>query len=104
MANYLLVYHGGGMPETPEEGAKVMKAWTDWFGTLGAAVVDGGNPVSRVKTIAANGSVSDGGVNPSTGYSVLKADSLDAAVAMAKGCPVLSGGASIEVAETFEAM
>jgi hypothetical protein len=35
---------------------------------------------------------------------VLKADNLDAAVAMAKGCPVLSGGASIEVAETFEAM
>jgi hypothetical protein len=67
-------------------------------------VVDGGNPVSQVKTIAANGSVSDGGVNPSTGYSVLKADNLDAAVAMAKGCPVLSGGASIEVAETFEAM
>ena len=104
MANYLLVYHGGGMPGTPEEGAKVMKAWTDWFGTLGAAVVDGGNPVSQVKTIAANGSVSDGGVNPSTGYSVLKADSLDAAVAMAKGCPVLAGGASVEVAETFEAM
>jgi hypothetical protein len=92
------------MPETPEEGAKVMKAWTDWFGVLGQAVVDGGNPVSQVRTIAANGSVSDGGVNPSTGYSVIKADSLDAAVALAKGCPVLAGGASVEVAETFEAM
>ncbi|MDO8483822.1 MAG: hypothetical protein Q7S35_02615 [Candidatus Limnocylindrales bacterium] len=104
MANYLLVYHGGGMPESPEEGAKVMKAWTDWFGTLGGALVDGGNPVSQVKTIAANGSVSNGGTNPSTGYSVIKADNLDAAVALAKGCPVLHAGASIEVAETFEAM
>ena len=104
MANYLLVYHGGGMPESPEEGAKVMKAWTDWFGVLGEALVDGGNPVSRVKTIAANGSISDGGVNPSSGYSVIKADSLDAAVNLAKGCPVLAGGASIEVAETFAAM
>jgi hypothetical protein len=81
-----------------------MKAWTDWFGSLGEAVVDGGNPVSQVRTIAADGSVSDGGVNPSTGYSVLKADSLDAAVALAKGCPVLAGGASVEVAETFNAM
>lgn len=104
MANYLLVFHGGSMPDSPEEGAKVMQAWTDWFGVLGDKLVDAGNPVSRVKTIAANGSVSDGGTNPSTGYSVIKADSLDSAVALAKGCPVLSGGASVEVAETFEVM
>ena len=104
MANYLLVYHGGRMPESPEEGAKIMQAWTDWFGVLGGALVDGGNPVSQVRTIASNGSVSNGGVNPSSGYSVIKADSLDAAVALAKGCQVLGGGASIEVAETFAAM
>jgi len=104
MANYLLVFHGGSMPESPEEGAKVMKAWTDWFGVLGGALVDGGNPVSQVRTIASNGSVSDGGANPSSGYSVIKADNLDAAVALAKGCPVLAGGASIEVAETFAVM
>jgi hypothetical protein len=104
MANYLLVYHGGGMPASPEEGAKIMKAWTDWFGVLGDKLVDGGNPVSQVKTIASNGSVSDGGTNPSSGYSVIKADNLDAAVALAKGCPVLGGGASVEVAETFAAM
>lgn len=102
MANYLLVYHGGSMPESPEAGAKVKQAWTDWFGVLGDKLVDGGNPVSHVKTIASSGAVSDGGVNPSTGYSVIKADSLDAAVALAKGCPLLgSGGGSVEVAETF---
>ena len=104
MANYLLVYHGGRMPESPEEGAKVTKAWTDWFGVLGSAVVDGGNPVSQVKTIHADGSVTDGGTNPASGYSVIKADSLDQAVKLATGCPVLAGGASVEVAETFEAM
>lgn len=104
MANYLLVFHGGSMPETQEEGAKIMQAWTDWFGTLGDALIDGGNPVSNVKTIASNGSVTDGGTNPSTGYSIIKADSLDAAVALAKGCPVLQGGASVEVAETSPVM
>ena len=104
MANYLLVFHGGSMPETQEEGVKIMQAWTDWFGTLGDAVIDQGNPVSKVKTIAANGSVSDGGVNPSSGYTIIKADNLDAAVAAAKGCPVLAGGASVEVAETFAVM
>jgi hypothetical protein len=104
MANYLLVFHGGAMPQTPEENAKVMQAWTDWFGVLGDKLVDAGNPVSQVKTIASNGSVSDGGVNPSSGYSVIKADNLDAAVSLAKGCPVLQGGASVEVAETFNVM
>jgi hypothetical protein len=62
------------------------------------------NPVSQTRTIASNGSVSDGASNPSTGYSVIKADNLDQAVALAKGCPVLHGGASVEVAETFAAM
>ena len=103
MANYVLVYHGGGMPETPEEGAKIMQAWNVWFGELGDSLVDGGNPASATKTIAADGSVSDDASGPS-GYSILKADSLDAAVALAKGCPVLQGGASIQVVETFNAM
>lgn len=101
MANYLLVYHGGSMPESPEAGQKAMQAWTDWFERLGDALVDGGNPVSEVRTIANNGTVSVGGINPSSGYSVIKADSLDAAVALAKGCPLLNGGGgSVEVAET----
>ena len=104
MANFLLVFHGGSMPEGQEEGAKVMQAWTDWFGVLGDAVVDPGNPVSNVRTIASDGTVSEGGTNPSSGYSVIKADSLDAAVEAAKGCPVLAGGASVEVAETFSVM
>ena len=59
MANYLLVFHGGSMPEGEEEGAKVMQEWTDWFGVLGDKVVDQGNPVSQVRTIAPDGSVSE---------------------------------------------
>ena len=30
MAKYLFVYHGGSMPESEEEGAKVMEAWGLW--------------------------------------------------------------------------
>ena len=103
VANYVLLFHGGSMPETQEEGAKVMEAWTDWFAALGDKLVDGGNPASKSRTIAANGSVSDDATGP-TGYSIIKADSLDAAVALAKGCPVLGGGASVQVVETFAVM
>ena len=93
------------MPETQEEQAKVMAAWGKWFGELGDAVVDGGNPVGQARTIGKGGAVADGGgANPASGYSVIKADGMDAAVAKAKGCPVLLGGGTIEVCETFEAM
>jgi len=105
MANYLLVYHGGGMPEDEAAGQKVMAAWMAWFEKLGAAVVDGGNPVGASVTIASNGSTSEGGgANPATGYSVVQADSLAAATELAKGCPILTSGGSIEVGETFNAM
>ena len=104
MANYLLAYRGGGMPESEEEQQKTMAAWGAWFGQMGEAVVDGGNPCAASKTVAGNGSVSDGAPSALTGYSVIKADSLDAAVAMAKGCPLLATGGSVDVYETFDAM
>jgi hypothetical protein len=103
MSNYLLLYHGGAMPETQEEQAQVMQAWTQWFGSLDGKVIDQGNPSGPSKTIAASGSVSTDTTGPS-GYSIIKADSLDAAVALAKGCPVLHGGASVQVVETFDVM
>ncbi|MBI4920983.1 MAG: hypothetical protein HY834_04490 [Devosia nanyangense] len=100
MSKYLLSYHGGGMPATPEEGEKVMAAWNSWMGGLGKALVDGGNPTGPSRTIAASGTVSDGGgANPTTGYSILEAANLDAAVKASQGCPILASGGSIEVAE-----
>ena len=83
-----------------------MAAWNDWMHSLGGDLKDGGNPFTpQAKSIAADGSVSDGPAGtPASGYSILKADSLDDAVAKAKGCPVLQGGASISVYETFAVM
>jgi hypothetical protein len=83
-----------------------MQAWGAWYGGLGSAVVDGGNPFTpSAKSIASDGTVSDGPVGArATGYSILAADSLDAAVEMARGCPVLQGGGQISVYETFPVM
>jgi YCII-related domain len=104
MAKYLLLYSGGSMPETEAEQAEVMKAWDSWFHELGGALADGGNPFSPAATkIASDGSTSDA-AGQASGYSIIEADSLDAATAMAKGCPVLQGGAAITVFETFNVM
>lgn len=101
MTNYLLVYRGGGMPESEEEGQRVMAQWGQWYESMGAALVDGGNPVGASKTIGANGSVSDS-ANPVSGYTIISAGDMDAAVEMAKGCPILQSGGSVEVGETFQ--
>ncbi len=106
MAKYLLLYSGGSMPETEAEQGAVMQAWGAWYGGLGSAVVDGGNPFTpSAKTISSDGSVTDGaGDSTDSGYSIIAANSLDEAVEMAKGCPVLQGGAKITVYETFDVM
>jgi hypothetical protein len=106
MANFVLLYSGGGMPGSEAERAAVTQAWVAWFGKLGNAVVDEGNPFTpTAKTIAGDGRVSDGPVGTmATGYSIVKADSLSAALDMAKSCPELSGGGKISVYETFPAM
>ena len=106
MPNYLLSYHGGSMPETEEAGAAVMAAWGAWMAAVGDAMVDLGNPVGHTVTVGSDGSTSDGGgANPVTGYSIIKADNLDAALALVAGCPILASyGGSVEVGETFDAM
>ncbi len=101
MPKYVFAYHGGKKPETPEEGAEVMAAWGAWFETLGDAVVDGGGPVGTSRTVTSGGVADDGGANPLSGYSVINADSMDAAVTMAKGCPILDAG-SVEVSEVMD--
>ena len=106
MANYLLACHGSGAIAQDEAARnQIIAQWGKWLQDLSPALVDGGNPVMRAKTLSRKGGVSEaGGQNPVSGYSLIKADSLDAAVKLARGCPVLQSCGSIEVAETFNAM
>jgi len=103
MTKYLFVYHGGKQAESEAELAEVLDAWGAWFGSMGAAVIDGGNPVGKSSTIGSDGSVAEnGGSNPTSGYSLIEAADLDDAVAKGRGCPILSSGGSIELAEVID--
>lgn len=105
MAKYLFAYHGGNHPETEEEVAQVMEAWNQWLQGLGDKLIDGGNPVGLSSTVYSDHTVSDnGGSNPVSGYSFVQADSDDDAQEMAKGCPILDAGGSVEVAEVIDLM
>jgi hypothetical protein len=101
MPDYIFAYHGGKKPESPEEGAKLMAKWQAWIADLGDTMVNPGTPLGKSRTVSAGGVADDGGSNPIMGYSVVKADGIDAAVEIAKGCPFLEMG-TIEVAEMME--
>ena len=102
MSKYVYAYKGGGMAATEEERDAAMAAWGAWFQELGGAVVEIGNPFGSSRSIAADGTISNGGAAPLTGYSSIAADSLDAAVALAKDCPIFASGGSVDVYEAIE--
>jgi hypothetical protein len=103
MPDFIFAYHGGKMPDTPEEGAKAMAEWEVWFGKLGDAIVNPGNPVGMSKTVSATGVADDGGANPLSGFTIVRAANIDAAVKMAKGCPMIANGSgTVEVAPIVE--
>jgi hypothetical protein len=102
MANYVFVYSGGkGVSSDAAEREAQYAQWGQWFGELGSAVVDGGAATGAAKTVGAGGSVSDGGSRGLSGYSIIAADSIDSAVALAKGCPVLGIGGAVDVYEAI---
>jgi hypothetical protein len=104
MAKFVFAYTGGpGMAPTPEEGQAIMAAWGQWFGQIGQSLVDPGAPCGASKAVKPGGAVGATAAGLS-GYSIVNAASLDAAVELAKGCPVLSNGGTVEVYETIDVM
>jgi hypothetical protein len=102
LAKYMFAYSGGkGVAEDETERNAQYARWGQWFGALGAAVVDGGAAIGTARAVGPGGSVSEGGSRGLTGYSVVSADSLDAAVELAKGCPVLEIGGAVDVHEAI---
>ena len=98
----MFAYSGGnGVAGDEAERDAQMAKWGQWFGRLGSAVVDGGAPTGTAKTVGSGGSVSDGGSRGLTGYSIVSADSLNSAVELAKGCPVLEVGGAVDVYEAI---
>jgi hypothetical protein len=103
MSKYLLLYRGPATPMedfTPEQSAEQMKAWGDWMGRVGSAMVDGGAPFGQ------RTAVGDDGTSPApsdqNGYTIVEADSLEGARALTDGHPFLSEGKGRFTVEIFE--
>ena len=109
MKDFLLVYRNdyNSVPKaSPEEAQAITKKWMDWIGGIASEgkLSNQGSPLgSAGKVVKPNNVVTDG---PYTeikeligGYSIVKAESLEEAAAIAKGCPIFESGGNVEVRE-----
>jgi hypothetical protein len=79
------------------EGEASMKIWKSWFGKLGGAVVEPGNPFGGSKTVTSTGIQDGTSGNVSNGYSILQAADLGAAAKLVKDCPILGEGGKVHL-------
>ncbi|MGC4102459.1 YciI family protein [Ferruginibacter sp.] len=112
MKDFLLIYRTDENTmkaislRSPEEMQTNMNRWMDWIGGIAAQnkLTDRGNRLTpQGKVVKTNNVVTDG---PYTeikefivGYSIVKAASIEEAAELAKGCPVLAIGGTVEVRE-----
>ncbi len=84
---------------TPEQRQKGMEAWMKWMGDNKASLVEGGAPLGKTKRVDVKGASDT--KNNIGGYSVVQADSADAATKIiGKNHPHLQmPGAWVEVIE-----
>ena len=109
---YMLLFRGNDWYKglSPEEMQKISSQWMAWFERLtaeGKAIA--GNPLEKEGKIVSgkNGRVvADGPFAESKeaigGYFLLRVDTLEEAVAIAKGCPGLAYGSVVEVRPVAE--
>ena len=99
MPQYVIVYLGGNPPSTPEDGKQHFARYMEWLSALGDAAVSPGNPLQNTHTVNPDGSVSTGGNVAMSGYTIIEATDMEAALEMAKACPFLEIGGTLEVSE-----
>jgi hypothetical protein len=102
MPQYFIVYLGGDQPSSPEEGKQHMAKYRDWLSSLGDSAVSPANPLKNTSTVNPDGTVTTGSTTSMSGYTIIKADSMEAALSIAKACPFLDIGGSLEVSELMQ--
>lgn len=102
MANFMIAYHGGKQPSSKEEGMANMAKWKAWVESLGENVVNPGTPLTDSKNVTSSGVKEDDDPNAMKGFAVVKAESIAAAVEIAKSDPFLEMDGTIRVSEMME--
>ena len=101
MPNFVISYHGGEKPKTPEEGKEGMEKFMSWLSDLGEAVVNPGSPLGKSMIVSSSDVSEYTGDNPWSGFSIVSAENMEAALEIAKKCPFLETKGTLEVAQVM---
>ena len=102
MTQFVFVYLGGNQPSSPDEAKKHFTKYMEWLASLGDTIVSPMLPLKDTSTVSSDGTISAGGSSAMSGFSIIKAGSIEAALAIAQGCPFLEIGGSLEVSELMQ--
>lgn len=89
MPKFLFSYR---VPKDYRPGSETSKAWEAWFDSLGSSRLDTGHGVLATRTL--------GKLDADTrlgGYSIVAAEDIDGAAALAGGCPALQLSGGVEI-------
>ena len=102
MKQFVLVYLGGNQPTSEVESKNHFSKYMEWLSSLGDAVVVPTIPLKDTSTVSPDGTIKEGGSSAMSGFSIIKADSMKAALSIAQDCPFLEIGGSLEVSEMMQ--
>jgi hypothetical protein len=83
MKKFVFLAHGE-MDRTPAG----QEAHVQWWASMKDHVIDSGNPLMNGRTVSKDGAVSEVTSKPALGYSIVEAESLDAAIDLLAKCPM----------------
>jgi len=96
MSKFLITYHGSGMPDDPAMMEQAKAAFGAWVAGAGDAIVDPGAPVQMVTQVASEGATDALQIG---GYSIIQADTVDAARAELAKHPFVARGGTLQIYE-----
>lgn len=93
--NKFVFLYKGFVPPTPEIG----RSWMEWFSQVGDSMADRGNPMTGgVEVTPDKVNEIELGTDWLTGYSIVNAECMEAAVELAKTNPMITSVAVYELA------
>lgn len=109
MSNFLYLFRGGDarrVQQSPEEMQEHMQKWGAWMGGLKeeGTLIDGlplsaeGKVVEKAGEVVSDGPFAEG-AEVVGGYLIVKANDIDHAVEISKGCPIYEHEGNVEVRE-----
>jgi len=102
MEKFMIAYYGGNQPSSQEEGMAQMGKWKTWVEGLGEKVINPGTPLPVSKIVTSSTVKDDHDPNAMKGFAVVKAENMEAAVAIAQSDPFLENGGTIRVSQMME--